>query len=177
MLTSAEKQLILDLKDKYSVYAVWSNAALFKRIIDELSLPFHKLKIDKVVGVEGRGFILGSAVAYKLNVGFIPIRKEGNMYARYNKTDVLWEKSAADYAGKEKILEIEQHEKGIQKGDKILLIDDWFEKGAQGKTAIRLIESLGGSIVGIGIMLDEMTGEVRDFFNKYYLHTLVQFKS
>ncbi len=177
MLTPQEKQLILNLKDKYSVYAVWSNAALFKRIIDELSLPFHKLKIDKVVGVEGRGFILGAAVAYKLNLGFIPIRKEGNMYASYKRENVLWEKSAADYAGKEKILEIEKHEKGIQKGDKVLLIDDWFEKGAQGKTAIRLIEGLGGSVVGIGIMLDEMTDEVRDFFKKYNLHTLVEFKS
>ncbi len=177
MLTQEEKDDILILKDKYSVYAVWSHRRLLRRVIEELVVPFKNLHVDKVVGIEGRGFILAAPVAYNLNAGFVPIRKAGNMYTHYHKNDVLWEKCDQDYSGKGKILEIEKHEKSIQKGDRVLLIDDWFEKGAQGRAAIRLIERLGGTIVGIGVMLDEMTDEVRVQFSHYNLHTLVQFTS
>lgn len=172
-LTQIDKEKILCLKKKYSIYAPWTDNDLFQKIIDELSEPFKHLQVDKVLGLEARGFILGAAVAYKLHTGFVVARKGGSMYkGGYNQDDVLWEE-CVDYSGKKKILEIEKHEKGIQKGNTMIIIDDWFEKGGQGQAAIRLVEKAGGKVVGIGIMLDQMTDEIRNSFQQFNLHSLV----
>ncbi len=174
MLTYEDKNKILDLKSKYSIYAAWTGSKLFNKIIKALAEPFKNLKIDKVIGIEGRGFILGGAVAYKLNAGFVVCRKEGQMYKDgYSSKDVLQEK-CIDYSNSKKVLELEKHEKAIQKDDKVLIIDDWFEKGGQGQAVIRLVERAGGKVVGIGVMLDEMTNKTRKTFLPYNYHYLVK---
>ena len=176
-LTDNDKKKILDLKEKYSIYATWSDAELFQKIVNSLSNSFESLNVDKVVGLEARGFILGAAVAYKLHAGFVVIRKEGLMYKDGYKPEDVLQEECIHYSGKRKVLELEKHEEAIQKGDRVIIVDDWFEKGGQGHAAIKLVHRAGGIVVGVGVLLDEMTDEVRDSFSKYNLHTLVTFES
>jgi len=172
MLNREAQRRILEWKEKYSIYSPWSEKDSFKLIIDNLAKPYHSMKVDKVLGLEARGFILGAPVAYKLNTGFVVARKKGKMYAEYEDHEVYSE-STTDYSGKLKTLEIERHKKGIQKGDRVLIVDDWFETGGQGHAVVKLVNKAGGTVVGISIMLDDMKSEVRKSFSNYNLNALV----
>jgi len=174
MLTKEEKQIILERKYTYSFYAPWADGALFQSIVENLAEPFQESKIEKVLGLEARGFILGAPVAYLLHAGFVVARKAGDLYkGEYASSDVLQE-VCIDYSGKEKILEIETHQQGIQAGDHVLIIDDWFETGSQGQAAVRLVERAGGVVAGVGIMIDQMSEEKRKFFEQYHFVALLQ---
>lgn len=174
MLTQEETVQILKMHEDVSIYSPWSDGKFFQRVIDELAAPFIDLKVDKVVGPESRGFILGSAVAYKLKAGFALIRKEGKMYQYDYPKDLVYLERCIDYSGKEKGLEIDRTVSGIKKGDKVLIIDDWFGTGGQGLASIKLVEQVGGIVVGVGIMLDEMPEKVQLKFKKYNLHGLIR---
>ncbi|MBU4376498.1 MAG: adenine phosphoribosyltransferase [Candidatus Omnitrophica bacterium] len=121
------------------------DAALFKKAVDALVDQFKDKKIDRVVSVESRGFILGSAIAYKLEASFIPVRKKGKLphltyYAEYALeygTDIL-----------------EMHQDAIQKGDKVLIIDDLLATGGTLGAAINLVEKMGAEIAGIGFLIE-----------------------
>ena len=174
MLSKSDKKIILEMHEDVSIYSPWTDPTLFSKIIDELSYPFMNLRVDKVLGVEARGFILGGAVAYKLNSGFVLARKKDKMYAYDYPKDLVFSEECVDYSGKKKGLEVERDGKGIKKGDRILIIDDWYGKGAQGNAAIRLTERAGGKVVGVGIMLDEMDEKARRTFDSYNLHALMK---
>ena len=174
MLSKSDKELILKMHEEISIYSPWTDKNLFKKIIDELSHPFLKLQVDKVLGVEARGFILGGAVAYKINAGFVLARKRNKMYAYHYYKNAVFSEEFIDYSGKKKGLEIETGGKGIKKGDRVIIIDDWYGKGAQGNAAIRLVERAGGKVVGVGIMLDEMDEDAERNFDSYNLHSLMK---
>lgn len=141
-------------------------------IVEELAAPFKDKHVDKVLGLEARGFILGAPVAYLLNAGFVVARKQGKMYPDY-EGKLVHSESAVDYSGKQKTLEIENSPTGIQKRDKVLIVDDWFETGGQGHAAINLVEKAGGVVAGISIMLDDMNREIRTSFSDYFINALV----
>lgn len=173
MLKHDEKEKILSMHSKISIYSPWTDPILFKRIIDELSAPFLDLKIDKVVGIEARGLIMGGAVAYKIGAGFVLCRKKGNTFQYKYPRNLVFSKSSIDYSGKRKTLELEKGNKGVAKGDKVLIIDDWFGSGNQGLTAIDLVHRAGGIVVGFGIMLDDMSKETRLKYSQYNFHSLI----
>lgn len=137
----------------------------FKKAIDEMATPFLNENVDKVVSIEARGFILGGAIADRLNAAFVPIRKKGKLPFETLKA------SAKDYKSGKTTLEI--HQDAIKKGEKVLLVDDWFEDGGQGKSAIKLIEKLRGGIVGISVLVDDTSPKTKKFFSKYNYHYLV----
>lgn len=174
MLSQSDKRLILKMHKEISIYAPWTNSVLFKKIIDELSKPFLDLKVDKVLGVESRGFILGGAVAYKLNSGFVLARKKNKIYQYKYPKNLVFSEECIDYSGMKKGLEIEKDGKGINKGDNVVVIDDWYGTGGQGNAAIRLVEKAGGKVIGVGIMLDWMSDETRKSFAPYNFHTLIR---
>ncbi|GCE12535.1 adenine phosphoribosyltransferase [Tengunoibacter tsumagoiensis] len=174
MLTKEEKQLILERRYTTSFYAPWADAELFQTIVENLAEPFRDANIGKVLGLEARGFILGAPVAYFLRTGFVVARKGGNLYKGLYTSEQVLQESCIDYSGQNKILEIETHTYGIQPGDRILIIDDWFERGEQGQAAVRLVERAGGIVAGIGILFDEMAAEKRKSFQNYHLHALIQ---
>jgi adenine phosphoribosyltransferase len=118
------------------------------------------------VAVEARGFILGAALSYKLNVGFVPIRKVGKLPA---KTSI--EEYNLEY-GKESI---EMHNDGIDKGDKILLIDDLLATAGTATAACKLIEKLGGEIIGISFLIELKEFNGRNLLKKYKVHSLITF--
>ena len=117
----------------------------FRMAIDQLLHPYAGERIDKVVGLEARGFILGGAIAHQLSVGFVPVRKKGKLPGT-----VISEDYTLEYG--EAVVEI--HDDAIQPGEKILLVDDLLATGGTAAAGIRLIERLGGEIVSCAFIID-----------------------
>lgn len=117
----------------------------FQKIIDYLANRYVGKKIDLVVGIESRGFILGSALSYKLGAGFVPIRKKGKL---------PYETVSATYELEYGVDSIEMHTDAIRKSDKVVLVDDVLATGGTMSAAISLVEKLGGDIVGIDFLLE-----------------------
>jgi len=129
---------------KTDVTPLFQHKQVFRNLIHDLSRPFEKKSFDKVVGIDAIGFILASAMAYKMQKGMISVRKGGALPVR--RTDVL-RKSFVDYSSKRKSLEM--NKSAIKKGERVIIADDWIETGANVKAAIKMIELLGGNVVGI----------------------------
>lgn len=117
----------------------------FRMAVDQLLHGFAGEEIDKVVGLEARGFILGGAVAHQLSTGFVPIRKKGKLPGRTISEDYQLEYGEA-------VVEI--HDDAIAAGEKILLVDDLLATGGTAEAGIRLVERLGGEIVGCAFVID-----------------------
>ncbi len=117
----------------------------FRMAIDQLLHPYAGEAIDKVVGLEARGFILGGAVAHQLSVGFVPVRKKGKLPGR-----VLSEDYQLEYG--EAVVEI--HDDAIEAGERVLIVDDLLATGGTAQAGIKLIERLGGEIVGTAFIVD-----------------------
>ena len=117
----------------------------FRIVIDELAKRYSDQKIDKVAGIEARGFIVGAALAYKLGVGFVPVRKPGKLPA---------ETIGHDYALEYGADRVEVHTDAISQGEHILLVDDLIATGGTAEAAALLIEKLGGEIVECAFVID-----------------------
>ncbi|MGB7596164.1 MAG: adenine phosphoribosyltransferase [Gallionella sp.] len=117
----------------------------FRLTIDELVRRYRDVKIDKVAGIESRGFILGAPLAYALGKGFIPIRKKGKLPA---------ETIGHDYELEYVTDRIEIHTDAVSKGERILLVDDLIATGGTGEAACKLIEKMGGQIVECCFIID-----------------------
>jgi adenine phosphoribosyltransferase len=126
----------------------------FRMAIDQLLHPYAGEAIDKVVGLEARGFILGGAVAHQLSLGFVPIRKKGKLPGA-----VISEDYQLEYG--EAIVEI--HDDAIAPGEKVLIVDDLLATGGTAQAGIKLIERLGGEIIGCAFVVDlpELGGRAR----------------
>ena len=136
----------------------------FRSAIEEMARSFFGKKIDKVVGIEARGFIFAGVIAYLLGAGVVMVRKAGALPLS------VFQEKCVDYTGKEKILEIR---KGvIKKGERALILDDWFETGAQAKVTAKMIKKLGGIIAGFSVFIDNTTPEAKKFLSKYKYHYL-----
>jgi len=113
--------------------------------IDKLFQRYRDAKIDKVVGIESRGFIVATPLAYQLNLGFVPIRKRGKLPA---------ETAGLDYQLEYGSDRIEIHVDAIQKGDRVLLVDDLIATGGTAEAAVKLIEALGGIVIECCFVID-----------------------
>ena len=139
----------------------------FKECIDKLAEHFRGRDIDAVVSNEARGFIFGAALAYALGVGFVPIRKKGKLPSKC--ISFTYQKEYESDC-------IEIHADAIEKGQKILLIDDLLATGGTVKANIALIEQLGGKIVGIGFLIELGYLEGRKALgNKYEVFSLIKY--
>ena len=117
----------------------------FKAVIDAFAQRYADKKIDVVVGIESRGFIVGAPLAYKLGVGFVPARKAGKLPAETESVEYDLE------YGKDKI---EMHKDAIQKGSNVLIVDDLIATGGTLSAACKLVEKLGGKIVECACIVD-----------------------
>lgn len=117
----------------------------FRMAVDQLLHPYAGLRIDKVAGLEARGFILGGAVAHQLGTGFVPIRKKGKLPGTTIAQDYTLEYGEA-------VMEV--HDDAIQPGEKVLLVDDLLATGGTAEAGIRLIERLGGDVAGCAFVID-----------------------
>ena len=117
----------------------------FRRAVDELVQPYAGTRIDKVAGIEARGFILGGAVAHQLSTGFLPVRKKGRL---------PWRTLGQEYALEYGTDAIEIHEDAIRPGDHVLIVDDLLATGGTAEAAVKLIEKAGGVVIGLSFVID-----------------------
>ncbi len=121
------------------------DARAFRRAVDELVQPWPGSKIDKVAGIEARGFILGGAVAHQVSAGFVPIRKKGKL---------PFTTVSMSYTLEYGIDEIEMHEDAIIKGERVLLVDDLIATGGTAEGAVKLLRNLGAEILAACFVID-----------------------
>jgi adenine phosphoribosyltransferase len=138
---------------------------VFKKAIDTMADNYNDIEIDYVVGIEARGFIIGTPLAYALNKGFIPIRKPGKL---------PYDKISASYDLEYGSNELEIHTDAISEGDNILLVDDLLATGGTTKASVDLIEKLGGNIVSIAFLLELVELNGREEIEDYDIYTLLQ---
>lgn len=140
----------------------------FRLAIDQMLHPYVGLQIDKVVGLEARGFIVGGAIAHQLSVGFVPVRKKGKLPGA-----VISQAYELEYG--EAVMEM--HDDAIQPGEKILLVDDLLATGGTAEAGITLIERLGGEIISCSFIIDlpELGGRKRLEAMGMDVHSLCEF--
>jgi adenine phosphoribosyltransferase len=152
MLTIDLKQMIRSVPDFpkpginfFDITTLLKDPAGLKATIDALSAPFSDAGIDAVVGIESRGFILGSAVAQQIGAGFIPVRKPGKLPAKAIKE--IYE---LEY-GKDAI---EIHADAIEPGQRVLIVDDVLATGGTAAATTRLVKQLGGTLHGLAFLIE-----------------------
>ena len=117
----------------------------FRICVDQLLAPYAGLPIDKVAGLEARGFILGGAVAHQLSTGFVPIRKQGKLPGA-----VISQAYTLEYG--EAVVEV--HQDAMLAGEKVLLVDDLLATGGTAEAGIKLVERLGAEVIGCAFVID-----------------------
>jgi adenine phosphoribosyltransferase len=113
--------------------------------VDDLVTRFHDVAVDRVVGIESRGFILAAPVAYRLRAGFVPVRKAGKL---------PWAVAREEYELEYGTDKLEVHRDAFRPGERVLIVDDVLATGGTAAAAGRLIDTLGGEIVGFGFLLE-----------------------
>jgi adenine phosphoribosyltransferase len=144
------------------------NKEAFHRFIDVMVERYKNERIDKVVGIESRGFIGGAALAYALGIGFVPIRKPGKLPA-----DKIRQEYQLEYGTDA----IEIHSDAIAKGERVLLHDDLLATGGTILAACKLVEQLGGTIVGLSFLIELSFLQPRKRLSQYDIFSLISYES
>jgi adenine phosphoribosyltransferase len=121
------------------------NARAFRRAVDDLVNPWAGSKIDKVAGIEARGFILGGAVAHQVSAGFVPIRKKGKL--PYETVRVAY---SLEYG----IDEMEMHKDAVGEGERVVLVDDLIATGGTAEGAVKLLRNMGAQVLAACFIVD-----------------------
>ena len=121
------------------------SARAFRRAVDELVQPWAGAKVDKIAGIEARGFIIGGAIAHQLSAGFIPIRKKGKL--PHKSVRIAY---SLEYG----IDEMEMHEDAVAPGERVILVDDLIATGGTAEGAVKLLRQMGAEVVSAVFMVD-----------------------
>jgi adenine phosphoribosyltransferase len=145
------------------------NARAFRRTVDELVNPWAGSKIDKVAGIEARGFILGGAVAHQVSAGFVPIRKKGKL--PYETVRIAY---SLEYG----IDEMEMHKDAVSKGERVILVDDLIATGGTAEGAVKLLRNMGAEVLAACFVVDlpELGGAAKLRALNVPVRTLVSFE-
>jgi adenine phosphoribosyltransferase len=136
------------------VTTLLGNPRAFRQAVDEIVQPFAGAKIDKVAGIEARGFILGGAVAHQLSAGFVPLRKKGRL-----PHAVIAESYELEYGADA----MEMHTDAVVPGERVLLVDDLIATGGTAIAAVKLLRKAGAKVVAAAFLvgLPELKGDMR----------------
>ena len=129
----------------YDITTLLKNAAGLRALIDELGAGYVGKRIDKVVGIEARGFIFAPAVAYALNAGFIPVRKPKKLPAATERVEYALEYGTDT---------LEIHRDSIEPGENVLIVDDVLATGGTAAAVAKLVEKIGGKVAGLGFVIE-----------------------
>ncbi len=145
------------------------NARAFRRAVDELVQPWAGSKIDKVAGIEARGFIIGGAIAHQVSAGFVPIRKKGKL-----PHDTVRIAYSLEYG----IDEMEMHKDGVSKGERVILVDDLIATGGTAEGAVKLLQQRGAEVLAAVFIIDlpDLGGAAKIRKLGVPVRTLVQFE-
>jgi adenine phosphoribosyltransferase len=121
------------------------DARAFRRAVDELVQPWAGMKIDKVAGIEARGFILGGAVAHQVSAGFVPIRKKGKL--PHKRVSIAYSLEYGEDT-------IEMHADALVEGERVVLVDDLIATGGTAEGAVKLLRQLGADVLAACFVID-----------------------
>ncbi len=138
----------------------------FKYAIDSMAEYFRDKEIDLVIGPEARGFILGAPLAYAIGAGFVPVRKKGKL--PYDTMSMSYD---LEYGSDD----LEIHADAIKRGQKVIIIDDLLATGGTIKSVIKLVESAGGEIAGLGFLIELTELKGRDRISGYEVVSLLKY--
>jgi adenine phosphoribosyltransferase len=150
----------------YDITTLLKNPAALRETIDRLAHHYQDKNIDLVAGMESRGFIFGTPLAYRLGVGFVPIRKPGKLPA---------EKISETYELEYGRNTLEVHLDAIEKGQKVLIVDDLLATGGTAKASCNLIEKLGGEVVSLAFIVELSFLRGREKIGGYDIFSVVQY--
>jgi adenine phosphoribosyltransferase len=150
----------------YDITTLLKDRTGFKQVIDSLGQHYQSSKIDVVLGIEARGFIIAPAVAYALGYGFVPVRKEKKLPADRERVEY-----ALEYGTD--VLEI--HRDAISPGQRVLIIDDVLATGGTAGAVARLVETLQGTVAGLGFILELDALKGREKLNGYDVYSLLHY--
>ncbi len=142
------------------------NKNAFKKSIDVLGDKYERDRLDYVVGVEARGFIFGAALAYRLGVGFIPIRKKGKL--PYKTKSVTYQ---LEYGSDT----LEIHEDALHKGARVLVVDDLLATGGTIKAVVDLLKHLNATVVGVAFLIELQFLKGKDKLKDLPIHSIIQY--
>lgn len=137
-----------------------------REAIETISSHYNDRKIDMVVGAEARGFILAPTVAFNLGAGFVPIRKPGKL---------PYEKISMSYALEYGTDTLEMHKDGIKKGQNVLMVDDLLATGGTMAACCKMVESLGGNIIGCAFLIELTFLDGKKTLNKYDVFSIIKY--
>ncbi len=150
----------------YDITTLLQDAKLLKYVVDAMAEPFKETKIDKIVAIDARGFLLATPIAYNIGCGVSLVRKEGKLPYKCIK-----ESYAKEY-GMDTLC---MHEDTITKGEKVLIVDDLLATGGTLEATVKMVERLGGEVAGISFIVDLPFLGGREKLSKYKLHWLVSY--
>lgn len=150
----------------YDITTLLKDPVGLHRAVDALANHYVARRIDRVVGIEARGFIFAPMVAYRLNAGFVPVRKAKKLPAETARAAYKLEYGADS---------LEIHRDAISKGEEVLIIDDLLATGGTAVAVAELVESLGGRIAGIGFLIELEFLKGREKLSQYELHSVLKY--
>lgn len=150
----------------YDVTTLLKDPDAYRRTIDKLTERYKDETISKVIGIESRGFILGSPLAYNLNAGFVPVRKPGKLPA-----DVFEVKYKSEYGSTSLAI----HRDALSIGERVLVVDDLLATGGTVAATVHLLRQLGAEIVGCAFMIELPSLEGRQKIEQCDVHSLITY--
>ncbi|MBA2455618.1 MAG: phosphoribosyltransferase [Nocardioidaceae bacterium] len=136
------------------VWRLFLDAEALQAVVHELVVPWRRRGITKLCGIESRGFLLGGAAAVALGVGFIAVRKTDGLLPGVKITEL----AEMDYRGRRHQLRMQRG--ALHPSDRVLLVDDWAEKGSQALAARRLVERCGADFAGVSVIVNQLAPDV-----------------
>jgi len=150
----------------YDISTLLKNPLAMRMTVDRFVWLFSEKHVDKVIGIESRGFMFAPIVAYDLNAGFVPVRKPGKLPAKTvsRSYDLEYGSDA-----------VEMHEDAIEKGERVLIVDDLLATGGTAKATAELVTAVGGNVVGFGFIVELKFLDGRDQLADYPIESLITY--
>jgi len=150
----------------YDITPLLNDAEGFREMVGAMVLPYADQRIDQIVGIESRGFILGAAVATQLKAGFVPIRKPGKLPSKTHRED---------YALEYGMDCLEIHADAFRPGERVLIVDDVLATGGTARAASELVRRVGGELVGLSFFIELNFLSGRSKLNGKAVHSVLQY--
>jgi adenine phosphoribosyltransferase len=150
------------------ITTLWKDPALLKKTVDAIYQHYRERRVDKVLGIEARGFVFGALLAERFGVGFIPARKMGKLPA---------ERVTEQYQLEYRVDGLEMHRDSVQTGDHVLIVDDLIATAGTALAVTKMVERLGGKVVGLAFVVELTFLHGREKLGSYDIFSLVQYAS
>ena len=150
----------------YDITTLLKHPLALRMTVDRFVWLFNEQRVDKVVGMESRGFMFGPIVAYNLNAGFVPVRKPGKL-----PHETVEQSYELEY-GTDRL---QAHRDAVEPGERVLIVDDLVATGGTAKATAQLVEQLGGTVVGMGFIIELTFLDPRKRLDGYDVESLIQY--